>query len=89
MTYKREITTHLGLEGTGGPGDGRLSGGCFLGLDRSGTTTALQTPGRRGGGHDGGGDRKGEANDGQGELHGSILEGPKKRLAKGLPYISR
>lgn len=79
MAYKREITTHLGLEGTGGPGNGRLGGSCLLGLDRSGAATALQTPGGGGSSHDGGGDRKCQANDGQGELHDSILEGPKKR----------
>ena len=64
MAYKREITTHLDLEGTQSLGHGRLSGSCFLGLDRSGTTTALQTPGGGGSSHDDGGDRKGEANDG-------------------------
>ena len=77
-TYKQihaNQTTHLGLEGTRGPGDGRLSGGSLLGLDRSGTTTTLQAPGGSGGGHDDGGDRQGEANDGQGELHDSILGG--------------
>ena len=84
MAYKREITTHLDLEGTGGPGDGRLSGSCFLGPDRPGTATALQTPGRRGGGHDDGGDRKGEANDGQSELHVSILGGTEETMDEGV-----
>ena len=71
-------TTHLGLKGTDGLGRSGLSGTGLLGLDRSGTTT-VQTPGGGGSSHDGGGDRKDEANDGQGELHGSILEGQKKR----------
>ena len=70
-------TTYLGLEGTDGLGRSGLSDTGLLGLDRSGTTT-LQTPGGGGSSHDGGGDRKGEANDGQGELHDSILQGQKK-----------
>ena len=84
MTCTNEIT-HLGLEGTHGLGDGRLGGSCLLGLNRPGTSTALQTPSRGGGsGHDGGGDRKGEANDGQGELHDSILGGTKETMGEGV-----
>ena len=89
MTYKREITTHLGLEGTGGPGDGRLSGSCLLGLDRSGTTTALQTPGGGGSSHDSGGDRQGKANDGQSELHYSILGGTEETMGEGVTVGNR
>ena len=66
MTRTNEIT-HLGLEGTDSLGHGRLSGSCLHSLDRS-DTAAVQTSGGSGG-YDGGGDRKGEANDGQSELH--------------------
>ena len=67
QNMKQSKTTHLDLGGTGGLGHGCLGRSGLLGLDRSAPASAATLQG----GHDGGGDRKGEVNDGQGELHDS------------------